>query len=74
MEKIGDTLKYIRENLGLTQAQLADQTGLSQQAISLWERDERAPNIYACIALADFYGLTIDELIGREFGKTKYGK
>ncbi len=65
-ESLGKALKEQREIVGLTQLQLAQQTQLSQQAISLWEADKRAPNIYACIKLADFYGITLDELVGRE--------
>ena len=63
---VGKALKEQREMLGLSQAELAKQLQFSQQAVSLWEADKRAPSIYACIKLADFYGITMDELIGRE--------
>ena len=68
MSQISEALKYQREIAGLSQTELAKKTKLSQQAISLWEHDERAPNINACIVLADFYGITLDELVIDEFG------
>lgn len=64
--KLGENLKYHRESAGLSQAGLASKMRLSQQAVSLWEKGDRAPNIFACIQLADFYGITLDELVGRE--------
>ena len=69
MSQISEALKYQREIAGLSQTELAKKTKLSQQAISLWEHDERAPNINACIVLADFYGISLDELVGRDYGK-----
>lgn len=62
---LGEQLKEIRELAGVSQMELAFQTKLSQQAISLWERNERLPNIQACIILADFYKISLDELVGR---------
>ena len=73
MNILGDNLKYHRENVGLSQAELARKTQLSQQAISLWEHGERAPNIFACITLADFYGISLDELVGRDLEKPNIG-
>lgn len=60
----GKILKEHRENAGLSQQQLAKATNLSQQGISCWEQNLRTPNITACIQLADFYGISVDELIG----------
>ena len=68
MHKIGEELKYQREINNLSQTALAKKTGIKQQSISLWEKDLRAPNIYACMILADFYGITLDELVGRDKG------
>ena len=68
---LAENLKYHRENANVSQAELARRTKLSQQAISLWEHGERVPNIYACITLADFYGISLDELVGRELETLK---
>ena len=66
MKKYGESLKYYRESNNLSQLELAKYTGLSQQAISLWENDKRVPSIANCETLADFYGITLDELVGRD--------
>ncbi|MBR1974674.1 MAG: helix-turn-helix transcriptional regulator [Clostridia bacterium] len=63
---IGESLKYQRETHGLSQSQLAKQTGLKQQMISWWEAGKGLPNIEFCIRLADFYEITLDELVGRK--------
>ena len=70
MKSIGEELKYQRENNGFSQSEIAKETGFSQAAISMWERGELAPSIYACIKLANIYGITLDELVGRDVEKT----
>ena len=69
MLSIGESLKYQREQNNLSQSELAKKTGLKQQMISWWEADKGLPNIEFCIKLADFYGITLDELVGRSFGE-----
>ena len=66
MLNIGETLKEQRESRNLSQSQLADKIGISQQNISRWESNSNIPNIIDCIKLADFYGISFDTLIGRE--------
>ena len=58
--------KEYTEERELSQKDLAIAIGISQPAISLWEQDERTPNMDDCIKLADFYGITLDELVGRK--------
>ena len=62
-------LKYQREINGYTQNALAKATGLKQQMISWWEAGNGLPNIDFCVQLADFYGISVDELIGHEIKK-----
>ena len=62
----GEELKYQRQKTKLSQRELAEKIHTSQQNISHWEKDEVAPNITFCIALAEFYDISIDELVGRE--------
>ena len=69
MLNYGEALKYQREINNLSQSELAKQTGLKQQMISWWEANKGLPNIDFCVTLADFYGITLDELIGRDCGK-----
>ena len=62
-------LKQHREMNGLTQAEVAQATGLNQSSISRWEEGKRSPSIEYCIILADFYGISIDDLVGHEIKK-----
>ena len=62
----GEELKYQREERGLSQSELAKKTGLKQQMISHWEANKSSPSIDVIVTLADYYGITIDELIGRK--------
>lgn len=66
MLNYGEALRYQREINGYTQSALAKATGLSQQLISWWEAGKGLPNIDFCVRLADFYGITLDELVGRD--------
>ena len=60
-------LKEHREMKGLSQKALSDETGIPQSTLSSWEKGTNRPNVIDCIKLADFYGITIDELVGRDW-------
>ena len=60
---IGLALKQQRESMGLSQSQLAKKTGIKQQNISRWENNTHIPNVLQCLTLANYYGITIEELI-----------
>lgn len=62
----GEALKFQRESYGISMAELAKKIGTSHQNISRWEAGKVLPNIDFCVKLAKFYGITIDELIGRD--------
>ena len=66
MYNFGEELKYHRLNAKLSQRDLAKLINTSQQNICRWEKNEVAPSILYCIDLADFYGISLDDLIGRE--------
>ncbi|MBQ8434166.1 MAG: helix-turn-helix transcriptional regulator [Clostridia bacterium] len=63
---IGQRLKECRENANQTQSELAKKTGISQQNISRWEKNINTPNAMDCIRLADHFGISLDELLGRQ--------
>ena len=60
-----ETLKILRKNKGLTQTQVADAVELGRQAYAYYEKGERAPSPETLCKLADFFGVTVDELLGR---------
>ncbi len=66
MKNYGAEIKSHRENLGISQLELSKRTGISHQNINRWESGTTLPNIAFCVKLADFYGVSLDELIGRE--------
>lgn len=64
-KKIGEFLLDWREEKNLTQTQLSKETGIKQANLSYWESNKRTPSIENCIILADYYGITLDDLVGR---------
>ena len=46
--------------------ELSKKMGTSHQNINRWERGEVIPSIEVCIKLADFFNITLDELVGRK--------
>ncbi|MDE6613641.1 MAG: helix-turn-helix transcriptional regulator [Clostridia bacterium] len=62
----GNEIKKIRTERGVTQTEVAKATGLPQNTISWIEKDKGIANIQQCVLLADYYGITLDELIGRK--------
>lgn len=64
MANFKDRLKSLRTELGLTQIDLAKQTGISQAGIAKWETGDRTPSMDCLISLAKFFKCTIDYLVG----------
>lgn len=62
----GVEIKSHRETLGLSQHELSKRIGTSHQNINRWESGKTLPNIDFCVKLADFFGISLDELVGRE--------
>lgn len=56
----------MRQEKGLSQIQLAKETGISKSAIGFWETGERVPNAQAVVVLAKYFGVTSDYLLGLE--------
>ena len=59
-------LYKLRKQKGLKQTELAEAVGIGWRAYQTYERGEREPALSTLIALADFYGLSLDELVCRE--------
>lgn len=56
-------LSRLRRDRGYSQEKLAEKLGVSRQAVSKWERAESSPDTDNLIALADIYGMSLDELL-----------
>ena len=61
---IGENIKRLRRELNLTQEELATHLGISFQSISKWERGEGYPDITMLPSLANYFNISIDELVG----------
>lgn len=64
MHRIGQTIARLRREHNMTQMQLADEMGVSFQAVSNWERGQSMPDISKLPELATLFSTTIDELLG----------
>ena len=62
---MGENLKKIRKDRGMTQIALQMQTGIEQALISKYETGERIPPTETLIILADFFNNNIDFLLDR---------
>ena len=63
---LGSVISKYRKELGITQESLAQQLEVTNQAVSKWEGDQCCPDVMLLPRLADIFGITIDELFGRE--------
>lgn len=61
----GKTILELRKQKNLTQEELAAQLGVTAAAVSKWENNYTLPDILMLCALADFFEVTTDELLGR---------
>lgn len=60
---IGQNIKRIRENAGMTQQQLAVVAGVTDKAVSMWELGTRAPRMGALQKISDYFHVAKSELI-----------
>ena len=63
---LGETIKYYRTQLNLSQAELADRIGVSRQAVSKWETDTGIPDINNIQILAKLFHISIDTLLSSD--------
>lgn len=63
---LGETIKYYRTQLNLSQAELADRIGVSRQAVTKWETDTGIPDINNIQILAKLFHISIDTLLSSD--------
>ena len=66
-------LRMLRENMGLSQEKLASLTGLTARRVFSYERESNEPDIETLALLADFFGVTIDFLVGHTEDENECG-
>lgn len=67
-ERTGELIRKLREEKGLSQRQLGNIVHVTRQAVSNWELGHALPESSVMLALSEFFGVSINELLG---GKIK---
>ena len=63
---IATALKDLRLEANLTQKELAKKLNIGQSTIAQYEKGEREPTVHNLTLYCDFFGVTVDYLLGRE--------
>ena len=71
MNSFGDFLYTLRKEKGMTQAELAEQLGVTNKAVSKWETGEAMPETALLLPIARIFGVSVDELLdGKRSGQS----
>lgn len=65
---LNERLLSLRKKRGLTLRQLSEQVGITAAALSSYEKGDKEPSLGFCIRLANFYGVSLDDLCGLTSG------
>lgn len=60
---MGETICNLRKEKGMTQKDLADRLGITDKAVSKWERNVAYPDTATIPALAEILGISVEELL-----------
>ena len=66
MEIVAKHLQALRRARKLSRLAVAEAVRISERSYQRYENDEREPSLPLFLALADFYGVTLDQLAGRD--------
>lgn len=61
--ELSERIYQLRKEKNMTQQDLADQLGVSRQAVSRWEMGTAKPELESLTAMAKIFGLSLDELV-----------
>lgn len=67
---LADKIRHIREQAGITQAELARKLGLTRSSVNSWEMGLSVPSTQYVIELAKLFDVSTDYLLGMEQGAT----
>ena len=60
---LADRIQHLRKAKGISQEELADQIGVSRQAVSKWESGQSSPDLEKVILLSEFFDVATDYLL-----------
>ncbi len=69
---ISKNLMFLRNAHHFTLEYVAEKIGVSRQAVAKWENGESIPDLMNSMALANLYGVTIDDLVHHDHDKKGY--
>ena len=72
MPKFNERLKSLRTSSGLSQKAFADKIEMSKSSINMYERGEREPSLETLEAIADFFNVDMDYLLGKSVIKNRF--
>lgn len=70
---IAQNLSALRQHSQYSQEDVAEHVGVSRQAVAKWESGETLPDLANCQALADLYGVSVDDLLHFDQAARKLG-
>lgn len=70
--QFGDIIKQLRRERNITQQELADAINISKSSISMYEINKRMPEIETFEAIADYFNVDMDYLMGKTDIRQKY--
>lgn len=68
--KINEQIAFLRKQKGLTQEELANALGVTNQAVSKWESAQCCPDIQLLPTIAEMFDVSVDELLGYKAAST----
>lgn len=68
---IGNKLKLLRRNNGVSRKELAKNINMNYWTLSKYENDERTPDVKSLVKIADEFNTSVDYLIGRDINHGK---
>lgn len=71
MQQLAAQFKKVRKEKGLTQKQVADALGITEQSYQRYEYGKIVPSALVLIALADYFEVSLDYLVGRSDDPTR---
>lgn len=60
-----ERMRSLRKEKGMTQRQMADELGVGYRALQCYEYNERYPDVPGLVAIADYFDISLDYLMGR---------
>ena len=69
--KFGNFICALREKKGMTQLELANILDVTPAAVSKWENGESKPKLETLFAVAEIFGVTVEELVAGEYAKDR---